>query len=61
MFLLLKYIKDVKKLSNIEGIGLGLILGGLLGNLLDRIVNSYVLDYLALEILRLSYKLMFLE
>ncbi|MBQ3468706.1 MAG: signal peptidase II [Bacilli bacterium] len=47
MLLLLKYIKDVKKLSNIEGISLGLILGGLLGNLLDRIVNSYVLDYLA--------------
>lgn len=47
MFLLLKYIKDLKKISNIEGIALGLILGGLLGNLLDRIVNSYVLDYLA--------------
>ena len=47
MFLLLKYIRDLKKISNLEGIALGLVLGGLLGNLLDRIVNSHVVDYLA--------------
>ena len=46
LFLLDKYIGNIKKGNKLELASFGLIIGGILGNLFDRLIYHYVIDYL---------------
>ena len=46
LFLLDRYIGNIKKSNKLEILSFGLIIGGILGNLFDRLIYHSVIDYL---------------
>lgn len=46
LYLLDRYIGNMKKSNKLELLSFGLIIGGILGNLFDRLIYHYVVDYL---------------
>lgn len=55
LIVLKNYIKNIKELTILKIISLGIMLGGILGNLFDRIVYKVVIDYLSFNIFGYSF------
>lgn len=55
LFLLDKYISNLKKPHKLEIISLGLIIGGIIGNLFDRLIYHGVIDYLLFKFASYNY------
>ena len=53
--ILIKYIIESKKLSNISVISYSLLLSGIFGNMLDRFIRGFVIDFLNFYIFSYDY------
>lgn len=49
------YIKNLKRVTNLTIISLGIMIGGIIGNLFDRIIYKAVIDYLSFNFFGYSF------
>ena len=55
LLILKNYIKNLKNITSLTIISLGIMLGGIIGNLFDRLLYKAVIDYLSFNIFGYSF------